>query len=81
MKLVVLGLEEFVQQLDEWNRSLDELENFLAKNFSHTESQDKHEDLDKVDGNEEAGFHDSRLIYERVDHALNDIACKISHLR
>ena len=76
------GLEEFEQHLEEWNKSLVELENFLANDISHgPRSNDLAEDFDEVDAMTVAGFHNSALIYEKVDETLNNVVSKISKLR
>jgi hypothetical protein len=68
--------------LEEWNRSLVELENFLANNISQTTRSDVlAEDFDEVDAMGVAGFHNSGVIYEKVDGTLNNVVSKISQLR
>ena len=76
-----LGLEEFAQHLEEWNKSLAELETFLARNVSEIKSADMDEGLDQVDAVDVAGFHNSGLIYEKVDTTLNNVIGRISQLR
>ena len=76
-----LGLEEFAQHLEEWNKSLSELEHFLANNVSRTRSKDKAEGLDEVDAMDVAGLHNSGLIFEKVDRTLNNVVSKIDQLR
>ena len=76
------GLEEFEQHLEEWNRSLVELENFLENNISQgTTPNDLAEDFDEVDAMAVAGLHNSGLVYEKVDETLNNVVSKISELR
>lgn len=76
-----LGLEEFAQQLEDWNKSLAELEKFLSRNVSEIKSADMGEGLDQVDVMDVAGFHNSGLIYEKVDTTLNNVVSKIGQLR
>ncbi|CAB4009549.1 mitoguardin-like isoform X2, partial [Paramuricea clavata] len=75
------GLEEFAQHLEEWNKSLSELEIFLANNVSRTRNKDKAEGLDEVDAMDVAGLHNSGLIFEKVDRTLNNVVSKIDQLR
>ncbi|XP_028407744.1 mitoguardin 1-like [Dendronephthya gigantea] len=76
------GLEEFAQHLEEWNRSLAELENLLANNIQQSRGQDDVvEDRDEVDAMDIAGFHNADLIYEKVDTTLNNVVSKIGKLR
>ena len=76
-----VGLEEFAQQLEEWNKSLVELEDLLNRNFSQTKAViPLDEGLDEVDA-VGFGFRNAELIYERVDETLNNVVSKISHLR
>ena len=66
--------------MEEWNRSLTELESFLANNISQT-TRSEDEGLDEVDAMDVAGFHNSGVIYEKVDETLNNVVSKITLLR
>lgn len=76
-----LGLQNFAEQLERWNHRLDELEQLLAKNISHswvTYGKDL-PCLDEVDAADD--FQNSGLNYDKVDKTLGNVVFKINQLR